>query len=186
MNSSLKQTYCLFCRAGQENKVMQKLKRDGFEVLSPQVMRWRPDGNCLRKTAARLMPGYVFFEAEAKPCWPDILSYPGVLRALGYADGERALRGSDLDFVAWLKRYDGMIEISQVVQIGTKIEFVSGPLKDMAGKVMKVNKNRKQVQVAIQSDAIHGEETLMRTIWCSIEYIETNADAERLRQESRE
>ena len=43
----------------------------------------------------------------------------------------------------------------------------------MAGHVTKVNKNRKQVQIVLGDEG-----TLLHSIWCSIEYVEANADTE--------
>ena len=49
----------------------------------------------------------------------------------------------------------------------------------MKAKVLKVNKSRKTVQIALgEGDAI------FRNIWCTIEYIEGNADLDVLHQSS--
>ncbi len=170
-------TYCLFCISGQEKKVMEKLNALGCAPLAPLVMRWKPEAGGLNKTARRLLPGYVFFDTEQEPNWQDIRSCDAVLRVLQYDDGEREMRGADAEFVAWLKKYDGTIEVTHVIQVGTKLEFVDGPLKELEGKVLKVNKSRKQVQIALGD-----EKSIMRTIWCSIEYIEENADTDKLTQ----
>ena len=167
------QTYCLFCKSGQENRVIEKLKSDGYAPFAPLVVRWKPLNGKIRQTRSRLLPGYVFFDAEALPNWQNIYAIEPVLRILQYDDGERILRGSDAEFVAWLKKYDGTIQLSHVIQVGTKLEFIDGPLKEMEGKIIKVNKSRKQVQVAIGND-----KSMMHTIWCSIDYIEANTDTD--------
>lgn len=168
-------TYCLFCRAGQENRIMKILTGKGYFPLSPLVVHWKP-GDCgVKKTAARLLPGYIFFDADAEPIWSELLSDNGIIRVLQYADGDYALRGDDTVFIDWLKEFDGIIDVSQVVQIGTKIEFVSGPLRNFVGYVVKVNKNRKRVKVAFGNDG-----SLLHEIWCSIEYINVNADTDRM------
>lgn len=156
---------------------MAKLKQLGYFALAPLVMKWQPRAGGLRKSACRLLPGYVFFDSEVEPDWQSIHSCDAVLRILQYDDGERAMRDLDADFVAWLKKYNGTIEISHVMQAGTKLNFIDGPLKDIEGKIVKVNKNRKQVQVALG-----GEKSIIRTVWCSIEYIEENTDTDKLRQ----
>lgn len=173
MDEQNTKTYCLFCASGQERKVMEQLKALGYLPLAPLVMRWKPEAGSLKKSACRLLPGYVFFDTDAEPDWHDIRSHASVLRVLQYEDGERAMRDPDLGFVAWLKKYGGTIETTRVMQAGTKLEFIDGPLRDMAGKIIKVNKNRKQVQVALGD-----ENSMMRTIWCSIEYIEENTDTD--------
>lgn len=170
--------YCIFCSTGQEKKLAESLWSAGYRALAPEVERWKPvSGGGVKKMLCPLLSGYVFFEAEGEPDWKQIYALTPVLKPLQYEDGARALRGADAEFVRWLKSYDGRIAISRVVQVGTKIEFVDGPLCSLKGSVIKVNKNRKQVQVAIG-----GEDGQIRPMWCSIEYIEANADTDKLRQ----
>ena len=121
----------------------------------------------------------MFFDAEDSPDWTTILRYSGGLRVLRYEYGACALHGEDLAFVEWLKRYEGLVDVSQVVKVGTKIAFVGGPLVGMEAKVLKVNKSRKTVQIALG-----GEDAMFRNIWCSIEYVEKNADIDTLHQAS--
>lgn len=161
-------TYCLFCRAGHEKTVVNALERLGYPALSPVVIKWRPVNGRLQKRPTRLLPGYVFFDAEAGLTlpWDRIQSIQHVLRILQYGDGSRALREGDQAFVLWLKRHAGRIDVSQVIQVGTKIQFIAGPLKEMGGLVVKVNKNRKQVAVDI------GNGSIAKLVWCGIEYVE--------------
>ena len=91
----------------------------------------------------------------------------------------RELRGADLDFVTWLKQYEGLIDVSEVVKVGTKIAFVSGPLMGMEAQVLKVNKSRRQVQISVG-----GEGNMFHTIWCAIEYIQDNMDLELLHKQA--
>ena len=169
------ESYCLFCKSGQEGAVTELLKRSGMAAFSPLAVRNKPDAGGLRRVRARLLPGYVFFDAEEEPDWETIRRYSAVLKVLRYEDGTAALRGEDLAFVAWLKRYEGLVDVSQVVKVGTKIAFVSGPLVGMEAKVLKVNKSRKTVEIALGDG-----EALFRNIWCSIEYIESSADLDLL------
>ena len=171
------ETYCLFCKSGQEGQVIELLARKGYSAFSPLAVRCKPDAGGLRRTKARLLPGYVFFDAAGEPDWDGIRRFSGVLKVLRYEDGVCALHGDDLAFVEWLKQYEGLVDVSLVVKVGTKIAFVGGPLVGMEAKVLKVNKSRKTVQIALgDGDAI------FRNIWCSIEYIEGNADLEKLHQ----
>lgn len=172
------ESYCLFCKSGQEGAVIELLKRIGCgSAFSPFAVRNKPDAGGLRRTKARLLPGYVFFDAESEPDWERIRRFSGVLKVLRYEDGYCALRGEDLRFLEWLKRYDGVVDVSCVIKVGTKIAFVSGPLVGMEAQVLKVNKSRKQVQIALGDT-----EALFHNIWCSIEYIEGNVDFDVLHQ----
>ena len=81
----------------------------------------------------------------------------------------------------WLKRYEGLVDVSQVVKVGTKIAFVGGPLVGMEAKVLKVNRSRKTVEIALGD-----RDALFHNIWCSIEYIENNADLDILHRSAQQ
>ena len=157
--------YCLFCKAGQEQNVIRMLQERGAQPLAPMAVHFRPGERGVEKARRRLLPGYVFFEQGEAPDWPGILRYSSVLKILHYQDETPELRGSDLDFVRWLQMQEGLIDVSEVVKVGTRIAFVSGPLMGMKG--------RRQVQVAVG-----GEGNLFHTIWCAIEYVQERSEAE--------
>lgn len=171
------ESYCLFCKSGQEGAVIALLNRHGLDAFSPLAVRNKPGEGGVKRTKARLLPGYVFFDAECEPDWDAIRRFSGVLKPLHYEDGTRSLRNEDLAFVNWLKRYEGMVDVSQVIKVGTRIAFVSGPLVGMEAKVIKVNKSRKQVQIALGDG-----DALFHNIWCSIEYIESSVDLDKASQ----
>lgn len=170
-------SYCLFCKSGEEGLVIDLLKQRGLTAFSPLAVRNKPTEQGLKRTKARLLPGYVFFDADSEPDWDAIRRFSSVLKILHYNDGTRALRHEDLAFVKWLKRYEGMVDVSQVVKVGTRIAFVGGPLVGMEAQVLKVNKSRRQVQIALGS-----EDSFFQNIWCSIEYIESNVDLDKASQ----
>ncbi len=160
---------------------MELLNSRGLTAFSPLAVRNKPDEKGLKRVRARLLPGYVFFDAEQEPDWETIRRFSGVLKVLRYEDGAAALRGEDLLFVGWLKRYEGVIGVSEVVKVGTKIAFVSGPLVGMEAKVVKVNKSRRQVEIAIGDGDV-----LFRNVWCSIDYIESNIDFDVLHRDTQQ
>ena len=174
MENNNKGIYCLFCVAGSEGMVVKNLQRLGYQALSPIVLKWKPVNGKLTKRPSRFLPGYIFFSAnnDCTPDWGSIRSIQKVLRILQYDDGSRDLHGSDYEFYNWLKSYEGVIDVSQVVQEGTKIRFVSGPLTELNGTVVKVSKSRKQVAVNL------GDDSAIRLVWCGIEYVEVTSNEE--------
>jgi transcription antitermination factor NusG len=148
------------------------LKNEGFPAIAPTVMHWTGGAAQPKKTARRLMPGYVFFDSDTEPAWNRILKDSAVLKLLSYGDGEYALRGTDLEFIDWIKKNNGIIEMSSAVKVGSMIEFVAGPLKDMNGKIIKINRSRRQVQVSFGS-----ENGIISKVWCSMEFVCSNADS---------
>lgn len=164
-------TYCLFCCSGKENSVIKMLKNEGFSAIAPTVIHWTGGAAQPRKAARRLIPGYVFFDAEQEPHWDRILKDSAVLKLLSYGDGEYALRGADLDFIEWIKKNSGVIEMSSAVRVGSMIEFIDGPLKNLNGRITKVNKSRRQVQVSFGAD-----NGIVSRVWCSMEFVCANVD----------
>ena len=165
--------YCLFCKAGQEKNVIQMLEERGAQPLAPFAVHMRPGQKGMEQVRQRLLPGYVFFEQADAPDWPGIIRHSAVLRVLHYQDETPELRDADLAFVRWLKVHEGLIDVSEVVKVGTRIAFVSGPLVGMEGQVLKVNKGRRRVQIAVGDEG-----DLFRAIWCSIEYVQEKKEGE--------
>lgn len=157
------ESYCLFCKTNQDDKVVSFLEKKGYTAISPKAERWMTGE---KKTVIKMLPGYVFFESTTQPAWTSVIAEPAVLKVLQYDDGNRALKGDDLAFWCWLKQYDGFIRMSNAIQVGTKIEFVDGPLRDMTGSITAVNKKRRQVQVSTGNGAL-----ITSRIWCSINII---------------
>ena len=168
MEESASNTYCVYCRPGQDKNAEGKLKDLDYASLSPLEMK--PRFVCGKKEIRyhRLMPGYVFFDVpvNTEPDWIKIRQVSSILRVLQYGDGTRALRADDMKFIYWLRENQGVLKASPVIQIGTKIRIIGGPLKDYEGKIVAVNKARERVAVKI------GESSLLQRIWFSIEYIE--------------
>jgi transcription antitermination factor NusG len=149
------------------------LEEQGARPLAPIAVHMRPGQQGMERVRQRLLPGYVFFEQADAPDWPGIIRYSAVLRVLHYQDETPELRDADLAFVRWLKVHEGLIDVSEVVKAGTKIAFVSGPLVGMEGQVLKVNKGRRQVQIAVGDEG-----NLFHAIWCSIEYVQEKKEGE--------
>lgn len=166
-------TYCVYCRPGQDKNAEIKLKDLNYSSFSPLEMKPRFVNGKKEKHYRRLMPGYVFFDVpeDTEPEWMKIRQVSSILRVLQYGDGVRALRDDDLKFIHWLRENRGVLNASPVIRIGTKIRIIGGPLKNYEGNIVSVNKQRERVAVKI------GEGALLQRIWFSIEYIEESKSA---------
>ena len=158
-------TYSLFCHQEREESVMEDLRSLGYAPMAPQVRKVFAKELERPSILRRLFPGYVFFEAGQTPNWKTIRSLPNVFRVLSYGDEESPLRGDDLKFVQWLKRHGGILESSLAVREGTKLKFVSGPLKELNDRIVAVNAKRRVVAVALSNDSAIGQK-----IWCWFDF----------------
>ena len=155
--------FCIFCEYLQESKVEKYLKKIGLKVISTLVERNIIKNGKLVKELRSIIPGYVFFENNKEPDWNEICKLKYIFYPLHYTDNEKRLRDKDLQFVKWLKENNGIIKISNVMEIGKKLKIMDGPLKELEGKTVKINKRQKCVGIKLDGDVIKN------IIWLSYE-----------------
>ena len=78
---------------------------------------------------------------------------------------QKSLKDNDLDFVKWLKGFNGIIKTSKAVEIGKKIKIVEGPLMGLEGKIVKINKKQKCIGLRIEGEGINN------IVWLSYELV---------------
>lgn len=81
-------------------------------------------------------------------------------------EGDWRLRGADEQFVRWLFRYDGLLSLSQAYRDGDRIRIISGPMKDVEGRIRRVDKRGCSGQVLL---SFNGREI---PTWLSFELID--------------
>ena len=81
-------------------------------------------------------------------------------------EGDWRLHGTDEEFARWLFRYNGLLNLSQAYRDGDRIRIISGPLKDMTGKIRRVDKRGMSGQVLL---SFNGREI---PTWLSFELID--------------
>jgi transcriptional antiterminator NusG len=160
--------YCISCKASFENKTELFLKNMGYNVISALAERKIIVNGKVVDELRSVIPGYVFFENDNVLdilCWKEICKMDYIYFPLKYPDNEKELRGKDLDFINWLKKNNGIIKISKVIEIGTKIKVMEGPLKDLNGKIVKINKRQKCASIKLDGEGLN------QIIWLSYEYM---------------
>ena len=81
-------TYCLFCHQDREESVMEDLRLLGYSPMAPQVRKVFARELKQPSILRRILPGYVFFEADHTPDWKTIRRLPNVFKALSYGGEE--------------------------------------------------------------------------------------------------
>ena len=165
-NSSEIFVFCIFCETSQENNVEAFLQNIGLNVISALVERNVVKNGKSVKEFRSIIPGYVFFENKFEPDWNEICKQKYIYYPLHYTDNDKRLRTNDLHFVKWLKKNNGIIKISKAMEIGKKIKILEGPLKELDGKIVKINKRQKCAGIKLEGEKIKN------IIWLSYELIE--------------
>ncbi len=160
---------CVFCLTGKERQVaeMIRLACPEAEAITMRKTRYRTCRKVKTLEEVIVMPSYVFFKApsETEP----LVRFPhqDVIRILTTDHGEWRLSGADEQFVKWLFHYHGLLGLSQAFKEGDRIRIVSGPLKDMEGKITRVDKRGCSGQVVL---SFNGKDI---PVWLSFEMINT-------------
>ena len=158
---------CLFCVTGKEQSVAERVQAACPDVraITMRKIKYRTCRKVKQTEEAIVLPGYVFFKAPSyiEP----VLIFPrlNVIRALSM-EGDWRLRGADEEFARWLFRYDGLLSLSQAYRDGDRIRIISGPLKDMEGRIRRVDKRGMSGQVLL---SFNGREI---PTWLSFELID--------------
>jgi transcription antitermination factor NusG len=164
-HTDVNSVFCVFCETLQENKVETFLKKLGYNVISALVERNIVKNGKSVKEFRSIIPGYVFFENITEPDWNEICESKYIYYPLQYLDNQKYLKDKDLHFVKWLRGHNGKITVSKAMEIGNKIKIVGGPLKELEGKIEKINKRQKCMGIKIEGEGIKN------TIWLSYELV---------------
>lgn len=159
---------CLFCITGKECLVAARV-----QALYPQIhaVAVRKEKHLTRegrklRTEAVLLPSYVFFEAPEDTDVSPLAELQDVIRILTMDAGLWQLQGEDERFARWLLGYDGLLSFSQAHREGDQIRILRGPLKDMEGRIVRVDKRGRSGQVALN---FNGREIV---VWLGFELVE--------------
>ncbi|MDC7245866.1 MAG: transcription termination/antitermination NusG family protein [Sphaerochaetaceae bacterium] len=172
-------SYCLYCKTGSEKKLAYLIKKSVEDVLNEdiqimypvRIMNQKKQGKW-KKVEQPLIPGYMFLYLEDDIPFPLFLikNERNAYKILRNNDYTLALKGSDEDYARWVYNHQGTIRPSKVLfKEGKLVRVIDGPLCDLNGKIVKVDRHHKRVHVMFQ---FGGKE---RIINLSIEDIEMDS-----------
>ena len=159
---------CLFCETGKEDRVVATVQEDSSDraIFARRVRFIKRNGEWVA-TAIPLFPGYVFVYSEREEASNSrFRRIPNVIRVLTYEDGVDRLTGGDLEFADWLWRVNGRIDVIRAAQVGDRVEIADSALKEMHGRILKLNKRQRKMLIALETQSIPMQ------VWLSYELIE--------------
>ena len=160
---------CLFCTTGKEQSVADQIQVTcpNVRAITMRQLKYRTCKKVKTREEAILLPSYVFFEAPSS--MEPSIEFPkqNVIRVLSLDSGIWQLQGEDERFVKWLFQYDGLLGFSKAYKEGDRIRIISGPLKDMEGRIKRVDKRGMSGQVIL---TFYGKDI---PVWLGFELIRT-------------
>lgn len=149
--------FCLYCKTGAEAKLVKLLKKDmrdymqmELEVIYPtRLMNQRKQGQW-KRVEQPLLPGYVFIYLQDEIPFPLFIvkQEREAYKILRNSDGTIELRLGDMQYAMWVYNHGGKFVPSTVVfKDGQIVKVLDGPLKDMEGRIVKLDRHHKRVVV---------------------------------------
>ena len=143
---------CLFCITGKEKVVAEELECvcPGIRAIAARQEKHKSVKGRKMKTEAVFLPSYVFFEAPWSFQPVEAFPHDNIIRVLTVERGIWQLSGEDEHFARWLFSYNGLLEFSKAYREGSKVRIASGPLKDMEGRIQRIDKRGRSGQVVLE------------------------------------
>lgn len=159
---------CVFCRTGSEEVTARMLNATPHMIRAfvPQKVEHRSEKGVKSTVQKVLFPGYVFFQAEKEWTFSRQKYHVDSVLRLLCKNGSWQLTGEDEAYVRFVLEHNGVLEMSKAYQVGTRVMFKSGPLKELEGIITKVDKHNRNGMVTLN---MFGRET---SVWLAFEMVE--------------
>jgi len=149
----LRNWYVIQTRAGNEEKVKKKLEKQKIEnllTLLPKRKLWiRRKGDFFYELKP-LFPGYFFIQAKMDPLTVKaIKKVSGVIRILGNKKSPQEVPPEEMKIIFSLMQEQNIIPPSQAFFVNERIKIIAGPLADMEGRIVSVDKRKKRVKIKL-------------------------------------
>ncbi len=158
---------CLFCQTGFENSVVEYVQDYmGLYAFIPKKIKRIKKHGVWTEEEHILFKSYVFVYSDDSVDDTVFFRIPRVIKLLGYnGGGSHALIGGDRAFADALMNQSGVFGTLKAVEVGGRVEVIDGLLKDMSGKVLRVDKRKQMAEIEFD---IMGE---TRSVWLSYEVL---------------
>lgn len=143
---------CIFCITGKEQRTAESIERACEDILTvvARQTKFKTKNGKKQTVESILFPGYIFFKARPQLELRQLFLIDHIIAVLGSRSGDWQLHGSDALFVQWLFSYEGLLPLSKAFQVGDRVHIHSGPLKDLEGHVLRVDRRNRSGQVALR------------------------------------
>lgn len=153
----MKTWYAVWVQTGREEQIRdicyrrladKQVYEDCF--LPKYEKPWKENGIWIKKQEV-LFPGYLFFIAEDPgELRMALKEIPEFTKVLGDDEGPVPLYQEEIDFLQKHINRDKVFEISTGEMIGEKLIVTDGPLKDLEGKVVHVDRHKRQAVLEME------------------------------------
>jgi len=136
---------------GKEEEIKVRICECGITAVVPQKRMLEQNCGKWRSVVRVIFPGYVFIviSVMGTETYYKIRSVTGVIKLLGDELGPIAILDAEVGAILRLTQNGDLLGLSEIFVEGGKINVVSGPLKGLEGKIVKLDARRYRAKVII-------------------------------------
>jgi transcription antitermination factor NusG len=142
--------YATYTRCNHERIVNKILTDRGISTFLPQIIvpSKRKDRKILIRKA--LFPNYLFVDLnEARETWMQVFRTPGVVRICGNGR-PTPVPDEDIESIRIFVNSDRNVYPLPYLQIGSRVQVISGPLAGAIGVLVKEDRKRRRLVISIE------------------------------------
>lgn len=164
--------YCLFTLQGLETTICEELNSNyEYSIATPLTkMSHRSRKGVKYDTQEILLGGYIFLYVKKNYDVYRIKSVRNYFRILSRKNDDGKLYGDDLVYANWVLETEGLISVSEAIELNGKVKIINGPLKNLEGKIVKYSKRNRNCLIEIDFMSQH------INTWLPFDYIDIDTD----------
>lgn len=148
--------YALSTISGSEQKIkksIENLFKDRFNLYLPCRELLHTTNGRSHKVIMPMFPGYLFIYKEVEEFFSEIrhscLNHH--VHPILYGFRFVAVRAHEMEFLMKLTGPEGLVKITEcVMDENEMVKIVRGPLKDLTGRILFINKRKKKAKIRIE------------------------------------
>lgn len=152
----MKYWYAVQVRTGREEVVKELCRRMiGQELLEavfiPRYERMRRYEGQWHREQRPLFPGYLFLITdEIEPVFESLRQVPELTKILGDGADFIPLYPEETEFLRQIGNEDHVTEMSEGYIAGEQVVITFGPMKDMEGRIKKIDRHKRTATVTVR------------------------------------
>ncbi len=160
---------CISVRVGDESKVARVIQSHfpSVETCVVKQVKHRSRQGVKSYACDIMLPGYILFCTEKDMSVSQFMRITSVQNIVIYDDYEWHLRGDDLFYAKWAFNNKGNIGVSVVRMHDDEIEVTDGPLKDLKGNIIRIDKRNRNALVSL------GFSKKKFKVWLALEWMKS-------------
>ena len=164
--------YCLYTLQGLEVNIASELNSNYDYILATPLtkMSHRSRNGNKYDTQEILLGGYIFLYIEKNRDVYKIKSTKNYFKILNRQNDDGKLYDEDLRYANWVLEAEGLISVSEAIELNGKVKIINGPLKNLEGNIVKYSKRNRNCLIEIDFMGQH------INTWLPFDYIDIDTE----------